>query len=166
MATVVLEVEVTRDIGRQLLRHDFDFQEFSQRYANPLESMGMVVREFRFQDETNRQKSIDTDPDNWEHLDRAIEWEKDQKYVIEICKNLYDKWTKNGLAKEQARAILPEGLTMSRMYVSGSLRNWIHYCAVRRDASTTQKEHVDIANQAWNILSEHFSFLKEIDDPR
>lgn len=157
MVDVIMEIETTRDIGRQILRHrSFSFQEFSQRYADPVKDMGFVEREARLQDNKNRQNSIETD-------DAALQasWETYQKNHIIATQNLY-KWAiENGIAKEQARSVLPEGLTMSRMYMKGSLRSWIHYCQVRMDPST-QKEHREIAEACWNEILTIFPSLSEI----
>ena len=159
MVDVVMEINTTRDIGRQILRHrSFRFQEFSQRYADPTQDMGFVTREARLQDTKNRQNSIATDNTEIQRI-----WEEAQKLLIEYAKTQY-KWAiAKGIAKEQARAVLPEGLILSRMYMAGSLRSWIHYCQVRTDAST-QKEHREIAMQAWNEITEHFPSLKDVLD--
>ena len=159
MVDVVMEINTTRDIGRQILRHrSFRFQEFSQRYADPTQDMGFVTREARLQDTKNRQNSIATDNTEIQRI-----WEEAQKLLIEYAKTQY-KWAiAKGIAKAQARAVLPEGLILSRMYMAGSLRSWIHYCQVRTDAST-QKEHREIAMQAWNEITEHFPSLKDVLD--
>ena len=148
-----MEIETTRDIGRQILRHrSFSFQEFSQRYANPTD-MGYAIREARLQDTKNRQNSIET-----EDQELKEKWEQYQRAYIESAFSMY-KWAiENGIAKEQARCVLPEGMTMSRMYMSGSLRSWIHFTKLRM-GNGTQKEHQDIANKCWNILKERFEFL-------
>ena len=157
MVDVVMEINTTRDIGRQILRHrSFRFQEFSQRYADPTKDMGFVTREARLQDTKNRQNSIETSD---EVLQR--DWEFIQETLIDQTKYAY-KWAiNNGIAKEQARAVLPEGLILSRMYMAGSLRSWIHYCQVRTDAST-QKEHREIALMAWDQIADAFPSLKEV----
>ena len=136
MVHVTMEIETTRDIARQILRHrSFSFQEFSQRYADPTKDLGFVTRKARLQDTKNRQNSIETDDD---HL--KSEWVNRQKKLISKVEEDY-KWAiDNGIAKEQARAVLPEGLTLSRMYMAGSLRSWIHYCDLRM-GNGTQKEH-------------------------
>jgi thymidylate synthase (FAD) len=156
MVNVVMEINTTRDIGRQILRHrSFSFQEFSQRYADPTKDMGFVTREARLQDTKNRQNSIETSD---EVLQR--DWEFIQETLIDQTKYAY-KWAiNNGIAKEQARAVLPEGLILSRMYMAGSLRSWIHYCQVRTDIST-QKEHREIALDAWYQITEQFPSLKD-----
>jgi thymidylate synthase (FAD) len=159
MVHVVMEINTTRDIGRQILRHrSFTFQEFSQRYADPTKDMGFVTREARLQDTKNRQNSIETKDDKL-----ASDWELQQFEVIEAGKAAYDWAIENGIAKEQARAVLPEGLILSRMYMAGSLRSWIHYCQVRTDVST-QKEHREIAVQAWLEIIKIFPSLNEVLD--
>ena len=156
MVNVVMEINTTRDIGRQILRHrSFSFQEFSQRYADPTKDMGFVTREARLQDTKNRQNSIETE-------DGALqrEWRWMQDALTDHSKEVYEWAIENGIAKEQARAVLPEGLIMSRMYMAGSLRSWIHYCEVRCDPST-QKEHREIAMQAWNEITKQFPSLQD-----
>jgi thymidylate synthase (FAD) len=156
MVNVVMEINTTRDIGRQILRHrSFAFQEFSQRYADPTKDMGFVTREARLQDTKNRQNSIETDNGNL-----TIAWAQIQQNMQKAAKSSYEWAIQNGIAKEQARAVLPEGLILSRMYMAGSLRSWIHYCQVRTDVST-QKEHRDIALDAWYQITEHFPSLKD-----
>lgn len=155
MVHVIMEIQTTRDIGRQILRHrSFSFQEFSQRYAAVAEMS--EPRETRMQDFKNRQNSIETDNDKLTEV-----WEAYQRNVIRYAQTTYDWAIKNGVAKEQARVILPEGLTMSRMYMSGSLRSWIHYCELRM-GNGTQKEHREIATQCWNIITEQFPSLKNV----
>lgn len=156
MVDIVMEINTTRDIARQVLRHrSFSFQEFSQRYADPTQSLGFTTREARLQDHKNRQNSIETDDD-----DLQMQWENVQKCVKASAEDAY-KWAINaGIAKEQARAVLPEGLTVSRMYMKGSVRSWIHYCQVRTDPST-QKEHRQIALDAWYELTRLFPSLKD-----
>ena len=157
MVDVCMEISTTRDIGRQILRHrSFRFQEFSQRYADPTKDMGFVTREARLQDTKNRQNSVETSD---EVLQR--DWEFIQETLIDQTKYAY-KWAiRNGIAKEQARAVLPEGLILSRMYMAGSLRSWIHYCQVRMDPST-QKEHREIAEMAWTNILFYFPSLSEV----
>jgi thymidylate synthase (FAD) len=129
MATMCLEIETTRDIARQILRHrSFSFQEFSQRYADPTKDLEFTFREARLQDEKNRQNSVKTD-----NYPLIYEWNNRQKDIIELVKTHYSWAIKNGIAKEQARAILPEGLTLSRLYMSGTLRSWIHYIQLRSE---------------------------------
>jgi thymidylate synthase (FAD) len=151
MATMCLEIETTRDIARQILRHrSFSFQEFSQRYADPTKDLEFSVRKARLQDPNNRQNSI-------EGVDVMLqyEWDKRQRDFIEQARNLYTWAIKNGIAKEQARAVLPEGLIMSRMYMSGSLRSWIHYIQLR-SGNGTQKEHMEIAKECAKVIAEVF----------
>jgi len=151
MVNVVMEITTTRDIARQILRHrSFAFQEFSQRYADPTKELGFELREARLQDIKNRQNSIDIDD---KELD--AEWKIKQVNLIAEAKNAYDWAIENGIAKEQARAVLPEGNTQSRMYMQGDLRSWIHYCELRR-SNGTQKEHMEIADECWKIIAEKF----------
>ena len=156
LVDVVMEIETTRDIARQILRHrSFSFQEFSQRYADPTQDLGFVKREARLQDTKNRQNSIET---NDEKL--AKDWNQIQSNTQDMARVAY-KWAiNNGMAKEQARSVLPEGLTVSRLYMKGSLRSWIHYCQVRMDPST-QKEHREVATDAWYQITELFPSLKD-----
>lgn len=159
MVHLTLGIETTRDIARQMLRHrSFSFQEFSQRYANPLDELEFVVREARLQDTKNRQNSIETD-------DAALqkEWEKHQEYVINAARTAYNWAVINGIAKEQARAVLPEGLTMSRLYMAGTLRSWIHYIELRSE-NGTQKEHIEIAKACAKVIGEIFPLAKSIQD--
>lgn len=160
MANVVMEINTTRDIGRQILRHrSYAFQEFSQRYADATE-LGFELRECRLQDPKNRQNSTTFDPEaNDELMDLYQFWQEAQEEVLEVCKKNYRLALENGIAKEQARALLPEGLTKSRMYMNGSLRSWIHYCDLRR-ANGTQKEHMEIAEACWKAILPHFPSLK------
>jgi thymidylate synthase (FAD) len=147
MVSACMEIVTTRDIARQILRHrSFSFQEFSQRYADPTAELdeAFVLRDARFQDTKNRQNSVDFDMADEEQKLLAIEWERAQRRVLYAVKKEY-KWAiDNGIAKEQARAVLPEGLTVSRMYMNGTLRSWIHYMELRA-ANGTQKEHQEIA---------------------
>lgn len=157
MVSVVGEIETTRDIGRQILRHrSFSFQEFSQRYADPTNSLGFTTREPRLQDAKNRQNSIDIDKNSSLNLD----WLKQQQAVIDSATVAYDWALENGIAKEQARAVLPEGLTISRMYMSGTLRSYIHWCRLRSQPGT-QKEHRYLAKEASLQLLKHFPSLSE-----
>ena len=151
MVNVVMEINTTRDIARQILRHrSFAFQEFSQRYADPTKDLGFELREARLQDTTNRQNSIETD-------DKELQdkWNLMQQTLINNAEHAYDWAIQNGIAKEQARAVLPEGNTQSRMYMNGTLRSWIHYCELRR-SNGTQKEHMEVANDCWKIISDKF----------
>ena len=157
MVSACLEIETTRDIARQILRHrSFSFQEFSQRYADPTKDLSFVLREARLQDTKNRQNSVETDD---EYLQKR--WEEQQDRVISICKNVY-KWAiANGIAKEQARAVLPEGLTVSRLYMNGTLRSWIHFIELR-SANGTQKEHQEVARQCAKVIAEVFPLANEL----
>jgi len=154
MVNVVMEINTTRDIARQILRHrSFSFQEFSQRYADPIKDLGFVNREARLQDKKNRQNSIEVDD-----VRLGQDWEGRQTYLLEIVKEQYNWAIQNGIAKEQARVVLPEGLTLSRMYMNGTLRSWIHYCELRM-SNGTQKEHQLIAESAWQDICKYFTFL-------
>ena len=158
MVSACLEVTTTRDIARQLLRHrSFSFQEFSQRYADPTEDLDFVLRDARLQDEKNRQNSIDTDDKLLQ-----IEWERAQKRVIFAAKREYEWAVKNGIAKEQARAVLPEGNTVSRLYVNGTLRSWVHYIELR-SSHGTQKEHIEVAKACGEVISKVFPIIKTIE---
>ena len=157
MVSVVMEIETTRDIARQILRHrSFSFQEFSQRYADPTTDLGFSTREARLQDTKNRQNSIEIT----QGTPLTERWEEVQQKVIDAAQEAY-KWASyNNIAKEQARAVLPEGLTNSRMYMHGTLRSWIHYCQLRM-GEETQKEHREVARDAWYQITEHFPSLKD-----
>lgn len=158
MVNVCLEIETTRDIARQIIRHrSFSFQEFSQRYADPLDDLDLsLLRETRLQDPNNRQNSI---PNEDASLDD--EWYNKQLAVIETAKLTY-KWAiENGIAKEQARAVLPEGLTTSRLYMNGTLRSWVHYIELRA-GNGTQKEHQDIAVECAKIISGVFPLMESM----
>jgi len=154
MVSVCLEIETTRDIARQILRHrSFSFQEFSQRYA--VADLGFECKEARLQDKKNRQNSIQTD-----NTDLQNEWEAQQKRVAENAQTAY-KWAlDNGIAKEQARAVLPEGMTMSRMYMNGTLRSWVHYISLR-SGNGTQKEHRDVAIACAKAIEPIFPMIHE-----
>ena len=154
--SVTMEINTTRDISHQIIRHrSFSFQEFSQRYADPTKDMKFVTREARLQDAKNRQNSIETDD-----KELADSWEEDQKWHAEQALETY-KWAiDKGIAKEQARAVLPEGLTTTRLYMSGTLRSWIHYIDVRAEEGT-QKEHRQIALSAQKEILQHFPSLRE-----
>ena len=162
MVSVCLEVETTRDIARQLLRHrSFSFQEFSQRYADPTKDLDFVTREARLQDPKNRQNSIALDmSDEYEGglQDRWYQW---QERVIHEAKNAYQWAVDNGIAKEQARAVLPEGNTLSRLYVNGTLRSWIHYIELR-GANGTQQEHMDIAYAVADVIAKIFPLSADL----
>lgn len=156
MTNMCLEIETTRDIARQILRHrSFSFQEFSQRYANPTEEFDFEYREARLQDTKNRQNSIEVE-DNY----LQERWEAEQASVILTVMKAY-KWAiDNGIAKEQARAVLPEGLTKSRLYMNGTLRSWIHYIQLR-SANGTQKEHMLIAHKCAEVIAKVFPMATE-----
>ena len=162
MANIVIEIETPRDIARQILRHrSFSFQEHSQRYA---EAVGFTSRECRKQDPKNRQNSfglLDNDTD----LDLNDWWEEQQLILLEEIKHVYERALEQGIAKEVARVILPEGLTMSRMYMNGTVRSWIHYCQLR-EQSGTQAEHRDIAVKAKKEILTKFPFLEEVFDSK
>ena len=157
MVSACLEIETTRDIARQILRHrSFSFQEFSQRYADPTSDLDFSLREARLQDTKNRQNSIETD-------DKKLQsdWDTLQQMVIEDAKAAYQWAISKGIAKEQARAVLPEGLTMSRMYMNGTLRSWIHYIELRT-ANGTQKEHMEVAEACATEIAKIFPMLADI----
>jgi thymidylate synthase (FAD) len=156
MVSACLEIETTRDIARQILRHrSFSFQEFSQRYADPTKDLDFVLREARLQDTKNRQNSIDTD-------DVALKawWDAKQKFLIDYVRTTYAEAIEKGIAKEQARAILPEGNTVSRMYMNGTLRSWIHFIELR-SSNGTQKEHMEVARECARVISELFPMASE-----
>jgi thymidylate synthase (FAD) len=156
MVNIVMEINTTRDIARQILRHrSFSFQEFSQRYADPTQSLGFVTREARLQDHKNRQNSIETDDASLQK-----EWNEYQYALLDEARIAYTWATQNGIAKEQARSVLPEGLTVSRMYMNGTLRSYIHWCQIRTGPET-QKEHRQIALDAWYQITELFPSLKD-----
>lgn len=163
MVSACLEVVTTRDIARQILRHrSFSFQEFSQRYADPTAELSeaFVLREARFQDMKNRQNSVEANMSDESQRMLSIEWERAQKRVLFAVEKEY-KWAiANGIAKEQARAVLPEGLTVSRMYMNGTLRSWIHFIQVR-SGNGTQKEHMLIAREVAAVIAEIFPLASE-----
>jgi thymidylate synthase (FAD) len=162
MVSVCLEIETTRDIGRQLLRHrSFSFQEFSQRYADPTKDLSFVVREARLQDTKNRQNSVALDMTNDDQRRIAYQWEQGQLNLTKQAQELYTWAISKGIAKEQARAVLPEGLTMSRLYVNGPLRSWIHYIEVRADEST-QLEHREIAIECARVIAKVFPLISDL----
>ncbi len=161
MVSVCLEIETTRDIARQMLRHrSFSFQEFSQRYADPTKDLSFVVREARMQDEKNRQNSVELDMLNDEHRQTQYLWENIQRDLINRSKEAYEWAISRGIAKEQARAVLPEGNTVSRLYMNGTLRSWIHYIQLR-SANGTQKEHIDVAMKCAEVISEAFPMAQD-----
>ncbi len=162
MVHVSMEIKTTRDIARQILRHrSFSFQEYSQRYADPTKDLGFVRREARLQDKKNRQNSVELGPD-----ERRLEeeWNVMQQSVINAANMAYQWATERGIAKEQARAVLPEGNMESTVIMAGSLRSWVHYCQLRMDKAT-QKEHRIVAEQCWSIICQHFPDVKKaLDD--
>lgn len=159
MASACLEITTTRDIARQILRHrSFAFQEFSQRYANPLQDLNFKTREARLQDYKNRQKSLEVDDP-----DLKARWEDQQDFIIKCAKSAYDWAIVNGIAKEQARAVLPEGLIESRLYMNGTLRSWIHYIELR-SANGTQKEHQEIAKECAKVIAKIFPLMQKFNE--
>lgn len=163
MVSACLEITTTRDIARQILRHrSFSFQEFSQRYADPTAELddAFVLREARFQDTKNRQNSVELDMSDEAQKQLAYEWERAQKRVLFAVKQEYTWAIKNGIAKEQARAVLPEGLTVSRLYMNGTLRSWIHFIELR-SANGTQKEHQEVALACAQVIAEIFPMASE-----
>jgi len=156
MVSVCLEVTTTRDIARQMLRHrSFSFQEFSQRYADPTKDLDFVLREARLQDTKNRQNSIESND-----AELQAWWDAKQKFLIEYVKETYTQALDRGIAKEQARAILPEGNTVSRLYMNGTLRSWIHFISLR-SSNGTQKEHMQVAQECAKVISEVFPMASE-----
>jgi len=157
MVSACLEITTTRDIARQILRHrSFSFQEFSQRYADPTKDLNFVLREARLQDPKNRQNSIST-----ENLALQAWWETRQKRVIDEARNAYEWAITNGIAKEQARAVLPEGLIESRLYMNGTLRSWIHFIELR-SANGTQKEHQEVAVACAEVIAKIFPLAADL----
>ncbi|NDG30423.1 FAD-dependent thymidylate synthase [bacterium] len=159
MVSVCLEIETTRDIARQFLRHrSFSFQEFSQRYADPTKDLSFVLREARMQDPANRQNSVKIGMTLGE-INLIEQWNDKQMQVLSIAKEVYNWAIKNGIAKEQARAVLPEGMTVSRVYVNGTLRSWIHYIELR-SGNGTQLEHMELAKACANVISKIFPMIE------
>ena len=158
MVSACLEINTTRDIAHQIVRHrSFSFQEFSQRYADPAEFGDQFeLREARLQDTTNRQNSIDVGD-----AELKKEWAKRQQCVIDLAKGTYEWAIDNGIAKEQARAVLPEGNTKTRLYMNGTLRSWVHYIDLR-SANGTQKEHMEIAQACARVIAEIFPLMESI----
>ena len=157
MVSACLEIETTRDIAHQIVRHrSFSFQEFSQRYANPVEDMAFTIREARLQDTTNRQNSIETNDENLEQ-----QWRIQQDKVVLAASKAYQWAIENNIAKEQARVVLPEGLTKTRLYMNGTLRSWVHYIELR-GANGTQKEHMEIAKQCAKVIAEIFPLAETL----
>jgi thymidylate synthase (FAD) len=162
MVSACLEITTTRDIARQILRHrSFSFQEFSQRYANPVEDLNFVIREARLQDPRNRQNSVELDLSDPEQRELAYLWGEKQQAVIRASREAYTWAVSNGIAKEQARSVLPEGNTESRLYMNGTLRSWIHYIELRA-ANGTQKEHMEIARACAEIISTVFPMAQSL----
>jgi len=156
MVHVAMEIRTTRDIARQILRHrSFSFQEYSQRYADPTQDLEFYIREARLQDAKNRQNSVEVDDNRL-----AEEWAMRQVAATDAALDAYEWAIENGIAKEQARAVLPEGNTASVMIMAGSLRSWVHYCQLRMDKAT-QKEHRIVAEQCWDIICHHFPDVKK-----
>ena len=161
MVSACVEIETTRDIARQILRHrSFSFQEFSQRYADPTQDLDFVIREARLQDTKNRQNSVEINLQNDEQRQIAYQWQNLQRDLINKTKEIYSWAVSKGIAKEQARAVLPEGLTVSRLYMNGTLRSWIHYISLR-SANGTQKEHREIAQVCAKVISSVFPMAQE-----
>ena len=159
-----LGIETTRDIARQMLRHrSFSFQEFSQRYADPTKELDFVYRDARFQDAKNRQNSVDLDMSNDEHRQLQYQWENLQREIINKTQSAYQWAIEKGIAKEQARAVLPEGLTISRLYMNGTLRSWIHYIQLR-SANGTQKEHIEVAKKCAEVIATVFPMANDFVD--
>jgi thymidylate synthase (FAD) len=156
MVSACLEITTTRDIARQILRHrSFSFQEFSQRYADPTKDLNFVLRDARLQDHTNRQNSRPLDLEDDHHRQIAYQWEMLQMDLTKKAKEVYEWAILKGIAKEQARAVLPEGLTESRLYMNGTLRSWVHYIELR-SANGTQLEHQEIAKACAKVIAEVF----------
>ena len=161
MVNVCMSIETTRDIARQILRHrSFSFQEYSQRYADPTKDLDFVIRDARLQDTKNRQNSIELDPENDGQTIMAGAWRNKQQQLLDLAKETYQWAIDNGIAKEQARAVLPEGLTVSRLYMNGTLRSWIHYLQVR-SGNGTQKEHMEIALECAKVIAKVFPMASE-----
>ena len=160
MVSACMEIETTRDIAHQIVRHrSFSFQEFSQRYANPAEfGDQFVTREARLQDKKNRQNSIEIDNES----DLQYEWELQQQKVIDVSKEVYEWAIGNGIAKEQARVVLPEGNTKTRLYMNGTIRSWVHYIDLR-GANGTQKEHMEIAHACAKVVATVFPIIDKLD---
>ena len=161
MVSACIEIETTRDIARQILRHrSFSFQEFSQRYADPTQDLSFVMRDARLQDPKNRQNSVELEPTLGNNL-LENEWRHRQLAMIELAKETYEWAVSKGIAKEQARAVLPEGLTVSRLYMNGTLRSWVHYIELR-SANGTQKEHQEIALACAQVIAQVFPMAGEL----
>lgn len=157
MVSACLEITTTRDIARQILRHrSFSFQEFSQRYADPTKDLNFVLRDARLQDTKNRQNSIETND-----AELSAWWDAKQKFIIETVKQTYAEAIEKGIAKEQARAILPEGNTVSRLYMNGTLRSWVHFIELR-SANGTQKEHQEVAKACAQVIAQVFPMVSDL----
>ena len=163
MVSACMEITTTRDIARQILRHrSFSFQEFSQRYADPTKDLGFIVREARLQDPVNRQNSVPLDMiNNDEHRQIAYQWENLQRDIIKRTQDVYAWAIAKGIAKEQARAVLPEGMMESRLYMNGTLRSWIHFIELR-SANGTQKEHQEVALECARVIAEIFPLAETL----
>ena len=161
MVNVCMSITTTRDIARQILRHrSFSFQEFSQRYADPTKDLDFVLREARYQDTKNRQNSVEMNFSDDRDRQIAYQWEMMQHRVITEAKSAYEWAVSKGIAKEQARAVLPEGLTVSRLYMNGTLRSWVHFIELR-SANGTQKEHREVARECAKVIAEVFPLSTE-----
>ena len=161
MVSACLEIETTRDIARQMLRHrSFSFQEFSQRYADPTKDLDFVLREARLQDKTNRQNSVELMGLTLTEQNLIEQWKWKQQEVISAAQHAYEWAIKNGIAKEQARVVLPEGNTVSRLYMNGTLRSWIHFIELR-SANGTQKEHRQVAIECAKVIAKVFPMANE-----
>jgi thymidylate synthase (FAD) len=162
MVSACIEITTTRDIARQILRHrSFSFQEFSQRYADPTKDLDFVIREARLQDTKNRQNSVELDVSDEDHQFIASEWNARQQAVIDLVKENYAWAVGCGIAKEQARAILPEGNTVSRLYMNGTLRSWVHFIELR-SANGTQKEHQEVALACAQVIAQIFPMASNL----
>ena len=162
MVSACLEIETTRDIARQILRHrSFSFQEFSQRYADPVKELSFTIREARLQDPVNRQNSVELDYRREDHRELARWFADKQHELLKLAKEIYTTAVTQGIAKEQARAVLPEGLTVSRMYMNGTLRSWIHYIDLR-SSNGTQLEHSEIAIACAQVIAKIFPLIKDV----
>ena len=162
MVSACLEIETTRDIAHQIVRHrSFSFQEFSQRNANPVEDLAFTIREARLQDTKNRQNSVELDPED--DIDKKLEqdWRIQQDKVVLAASKAYQWAIENNIAKEQARVVLPEGLTKTRLYMNGTLRSWVHYIELR-SANGTQKEHMQIAKECAKVIAEIFPLAETL----
>jgi len=161
MVSACMEIETTRDIARQMLRHrSFSFQEFSQRYADPVRDLAFDLRSARLQDTANRQNSVELDFNNVEHRELSRLWQEKQQAVIRAAREAYTWAVTNGIAKEQARCVLPEGNTQSRLYMNGTLRSWVHFIELR-SANGTQREHQDVARACAEVIATVFPMAAE-----